>query len=150
MGRGQCRRLGTDGIGITVDLSAEDGDRNASRRNSTALANSNNPSVNSLQGMRNDPPSLMTPDLDSDPPGYLGSFTTNTTGGTGGRGEAHREGDAERATQRTRRSGDVYSPFHEETHSFSIPDVTSIPSGPRFSQRSGQQQNKISRSNASH
>ena len=153
-GKKKGRREGTDGTEVTVGLSVGGGSKNASRRNSAALTSSNNPSVNSLQDKEKRAkrssviegvqsrfglvPKRSTESAGSGSPKRPGSVTTNTTtsetneGDDGG--EASDPEDSEVPWTCT-----LYVARRPTGAPFS--SVTNTPSGSRFSQRSGQQQN---------
>ena len=157
-GKKKGRRAATDGtetIGLTVG-----GDKNASRRNSVALTNSNNPSVNSLpdkekktkrssviEGSHSGSRLLQKSSMESAgsrSPKRPGSVTTNTTTSETGEGddEAHRsrEDDGEESDPE-----DSEVPWTCTLHvarkltGAPFSSTTNTPSGSRFSQRSGQQ-----------
>ena len=158
-GKKKPRRVGTDGTEGTVGLSVGGGSKNASRRNSVALTDSNNPSVNSLQekpkknkrssvieGVQSGLGLIQKRSIESArsrSPRRPGSVTTNTTSETGeGDDEVSRsrEGDGEESDPE-----DSEVPWTCTLHVARRPmgspfsSVTNTPSGSRFSQRSGQQ-----------
>ena len=160
-GKRKDRRFGTDGTELTVGLSVGGGDRNASRRNSTALTNSNNPSVNSLHnnkekkrkrssvvdGVRSGLGLTAKRSVESArsrSPRRSGSFTTNTTTSeTGGGDEARREVDPEESDPEDSEVPWTCTLFVARKLTGSpFPSTTNTPSGSRFSQRSGQQPNQ--------
>jgi hypothetical protein len=161
-GKKKARRGGTDGTEGTVGLSVGGGGKNTSRRNSTALTDSNNPSVNSLhdkekktkrssvvEGVRSGFGLTAKRSMESarsKSPRRSGSITTNTTTSeTGGGDEARgsREGDAEESDPE-----DSEVPWTctlyvaRKLTGFPFPSMTNTPSGSRFSQRSRLQPNQ--------
>jgi len=161
-GKKKSRRAGTDGTEITVGLAVGAGSKNASRRNSVALTNSNNPSVDSLRdkekkvrrssvvegvqaGLRLIPKRSME-SARSKSSKRPGSITTNTTASETGEGDDEvsrsREGDGEESDPE-----DSEVPWTCTLHVVKKPTgaplspTTNTPSGSRFSQRSGQQRN---------
>lgn len=161
-GKRKARRVGTDGTELTVGLSVGGGSKNASRRNSTALTDSNNPSVNSLhdkdkkarrssviEGVRSGFGLVQKGSMESarsKSPKRPGSVTTNTTASETGEGDdevprlredAGEESDPEDSeVPWTCTLYVVRKPTGAPSSS-----ATNTPSGSRFSQRSGQQQN---------
>ena len=161
-GKKKARRTGTDVTEVNVGLSADGGSKNASRRNSTALTDSNNPSVNSLndkekrakrssviEGVQSRlglVPKRSMESARSRSSKRPGSVTTNTTASETG------EGDDEAARSRETRDGEDSDPEDSEVPWTCTLHVvrkltgaplssTNTPSGSRFSQRSGQQRN---------
>jgi len=152
-GKKKGRRAATDGTDVTVGLTVGSGSKNASRRNSVALTNSNSPSVDSLRdkdkkakrssvvegvqaGFRLIPKRSMESARSRSSKGP-GSVTTNTTASETGEGDGE-ESDPE----------DSEVPWtctlHVARKSTGAPfsPTTNTPSGSRFSQRSGQQRNQ--------
>ena len=158
-GKRKARRAGTDG----TELAAGGGSKNPSRRNSAALTDSNNPSVNSLHDKKAKRSSVIEgvqsrfglipkrslESARSRSPKRAGSVTTNTTASETG------EGDDEVPT-RSREGGDGEESDPEDSE---VPwtctlhvvrkstgpllsPTTNTPSGSRFSQRSWQQQSQ--------
>ncbi|KAF9644857.1 hypothetical protein BDM02DRAFT_3157062 [Thelephora ganbajun] len=159
-GKRKARRAGTDRTGVTIGLSVAGGSKNASRRNSVALTNSDNPSVNSLhdkekktkrssiiEGVQSGLgliPKRSMESARSRSPKRSGSVTTNTTASETG------EGDDEASRSREDDGGesdpeDSEVPWTCTLHVVRRPTgtpflpTTNTPSGSRFSQRSGQQ-----------
>ena len=157
-GKRKSRRSETDRTVLTVGSSVGGGDKSANRRHSTALTNSDSPSVNSLhekkakrssviEGVRSGFSLSAKRSMDSArsrSPKRSGSITTNTTTSETGGGdeEAHRsrEGNGEESdpedsevpwtcTLHVARKP-TGPPFHSITHT---------PSGSRFSHRGGHQ-----------
>ena len=156
-GKKKARREGTDGTGVTVGLGVGGGSKNASRRNSVALTNSNNPSVNSLQDKEKRAkrssviegvqskfgliPKRSTESARSRSPKRPGSVTTNTTT------SETNEGDDDGETSDPEDSEVPWTcTLHVARRSTGTPfsSVTNTPSGSRFSQRSGQQNLNLS------
>ena len=164
-GKRKARSEGTDGTAIPggLGVGGAGGDKNPSRRNSAALTNSNNPSVNSLhdrekkakrssvvEGIRSGFGLNAKRSMESARPGSpkrSGSVTTNTTTSEtgGGDDEAHssREGHAEDSDPE-----DSEVPWTCTLHVVGkptgspFPSTTNTPSGSRFSQRSSYQTNQ--------
>lgn len=150
-GKRKGHKAGTDGAEVTIGLGV--GDRNPSRRNSTALTNSNNPSVNSLQEKKSKRASVAEgsgliskrsmESARSRSSKRPGSVTTNTTSETGegdSEGRRSRRGDGEESDPE-----DSEVPWTCTLHvSRRVPgaSTTNTPSGSRFSQKSGQQRNQ--------
>lgn len=154
-GKRKARRAGTDGITLVGG-----GEKNANWRNSTALTNSNNPSVNSLHDKEKKrkrssviesvqsgfglTAKRSMESAGSRSPKRSGSITTNTTTSEtgGGDDEAHRsrEGGAEESDPE-----DSEVPWTctlyvtRKPANPPLPSTTNTPSGSRFSQRSGLQ-----------
>lgn len=157
-GKKKTRRTGTD---VTVGLGVEGGSRSASRRNSAALTDSNNPSVNSLnekdkrakrssiiEGVQSRfglIPKRSMESARSRSPKRPGSVITNTTT------SETAEGDDEAARSRETHDGEESDPEDSEVPwtctlhvvrkltGAPLSPTTNTPSGSRFSQRSGQQ-----------
>lgn len=157
-GKRKSRRAGTDGTEITVGLGVGGEGKSASRRNSAALTDSNNPSVNSLQDKEKKTKrssvhsgfgltaKRSVESARSKSPKRSGSITTNTTTSeTGGGDDAlrSREDNAEESDPE-----DSEVPWTCTLHvvrkppGAPFPSTTNTPSGSRFSQRSGHQPNQ--------
>ena len=158
-GKKKGQRTGVDGTEIGLGV----GEKSASRRNSTALTKSNNPSVNSLhekerrrskrmsvsEGVQTGfglIPKRSLESAGSKSPKRPGSIATNTTSETGegyDEGPRSREGDGEESDPE-----DSEVPWtctlHVTRKLTGLPpsSTTGTPSGSRFSQRSGQQRNQ--------
>jgi len=157
-GKKKARRAATDGTDLTVGLSVAGG---PSRRNSAALTNSNNPSVNSLhdrdkkakrssviEGVQSGLGKRRSVEsFGSRSPKRPGSITTNTTASETAEGDDEvprsREDDGEESDPE-----DSEVPWTCTLHVVRKPTggplspTPNTPLASRFSQRSGQQQNQ--------
>lgn len=162
-GKRKARRAGTDGTEVTVGLSVGGGGKNASRRNSVALTNSNNPSVNSLhdkdkrkkrssviEGVQSGFGLTAKRSMESArsrSPKRSGSITTNTTtsetGGGDDEARGSREGDPEESDPEDSEVPWTCTLYVTRKLAGSpLLPTTNTPSGSRFSQRSGNQPNQ--------
>ena len=154
-GKRKSRKVGADGTEIVAGLSV--GDKTTSRRNSTVLTNSNNPSVSSLHDKKKAKRASVVggglarkrslESARSGSPKRPGSIATNTTtsetGGADDEARRSKEGDGEESDPE-----DSEVPWTCTLHvvkkppGSQPPSTTNTPGGSRFSQRSGLQRNQ--------